>query len=118
MTLGRPIVVGAALDAEMGEGRGRVLRARNFDHIYHRHVVKQFRWGVSPLPQPVLITAVSIDFPNFAVPPDFMFLRRCISCFQLAVSGMSAADCRKLSCLRALQVRVFAVWQLPGRRTF
>ena len=44
----RPVVVGAALDAEMGEGRGRVLRARHFDHIYHRHLTKQFRWGMSP----------------------------------------------------------------------
>jgi hypothetical protein len=44
----RPIVVGAALDAERGDGRSRVLRARNFDHIYHRHSAKLFRWGQLP----------------------------------------------------------------------
>ena len=44
----RPIVVGAALDAERGGGRSRVLRARNFDHIYHRHSAKLFRWGQLP----------------------------------------------------------------------
>ncbi len=47
-TVCRPIVVGAALDAERGEGRSRVLRARNFDHIYHRHSAKHFRWGQLP----------------------------------------------------------------------
>ena len=47
-TVCRPIVVGAALDAERGEGRSRVLRARNFDHIYHRHSAKLFRWGQLP----------------------------------------------------------------------
>ena len=44
----RPIVVGAALDAERGDGHSRVLRARNFDHIYHRHSAKLFRWGQLP----------------------------------------------------------------------
>ena len=47
---GRPVVVGAALDAEIGQGR--VLRARHYDHIYHRHMTRQFRWGESKYEPP------------------------------------------------------------------
>ena len=66
----RPVVVGAALDAERGDGRSRVLRARNFDHIYHRHSAKQFRWG--QLPAAHLDRHVhTVDSPHPS-PPTFL----------------------------------------------
>ena len=92
----RPIVVGAALDAERGDGRSRVLRARNFDHIYHRHSVKQFRWGQLP--------AAHLDRPGHTLtrpvplPPLFCILSQA---FRLPSAG---GECAKLRAAAAAAV--------------
>ena len=95
-TVCRPIVVGAALDAERGGGRSRVLRARNFDHIYHRPSVKQFRWG--QLPTAHLDRFVHTLTRPVPLPPLFCILSQA---FRLPSAG---GECAKLRAAAAAAV--------------